>query len=105
MVQKRILVIDDSKAVTKFLQMHLERSGLYEVRCEYGGEAGLAAAKQDQPDMILLDVNMPDMDGGQVAEQIKADPEISGTPIVFLTSVVSAGEAAKEETTIAGMLR
>ena len=80
MAQKRILLIDDSKAVAKFLQMHLERSGLYEVRCEHGGESGLAAAKQDRPDLILLDVNMPDMDGGQVAEQIKADPEISGTP-------------------------
>jgi DNA-binding response OmpR family regulator len=93
MTKKQILVIDDDVTASSLVKASLERTGAYEVRTENAGTRGLTAAKQFKPDLILLDVDMPDMDGGEVAFQIRADKQVKHTPIVFLTSMVS-----KEET-------
>ena len=63
---------------------------------------GLEAAKEFRPDLILLDVIMPDIDGGQVAAQIKADSQIKDTPIVFLTAIVSKKETVSLGSNIGG---
>ncbi len=98
MSKKRILLIDDEPSFTRMLKLNLEETGAYEVRAENRGSEGLAAARQFKPDLILLDVVMPDMSGGEVAYQIEADRNVKNTPIVFLT----AAAKKKEEGIIAG---
>lgn len=92
MAKKRILLIDDEASFTRMLKLNLEKTGGYEVREENRGTRGLAAAREFQPDLILLDVIMPDVDGGDVAAQIKTDQNLKNTPIVFLTAVVTKKE-------------
>jgi len=86
MKKKRILLIDDEPSFTRMLKLNLEETGAYEVREENRGRFGLAAARQFKPDLILLDVVMPDMSGGDVAFEIEADRNMKNTPIVFLTA-------------------
>src|SRR5947207_9950853 len=68
--------------------MNLEDTGNYEVRVENCAEDALSAAQKIKPDLILLDIIMPRMPGGNVAALIKADPALKDTPIVFLTAAV-----------------
>ncbi len=98
MSKKRILLIDDEPRFTHVLKLNLEETGAYEVRAENKGSQGLAAAKEFKPDLILLDVIMPGMDGGDVASEIQSDDKLKNTPIVFLTAVAKK----KEEGIIAG---
>lgn len=86
---KRILIVDDNRTITALVQGLLEDTGRFTVRTENRGRWGLTAAKEFKPDLILLDVMMDDVDGGEVAEQINDDPGLNGVPIVFLTSAVS----------------
>jgi len=85
----RILLIDDEASFTRMMKMNLERTGSYKVHCENTGAFGLTAARDFLPDLIFLDVIMPDVDGGEVAAQIHADAKLKDTPIVFLTAGVS----------------
>ena len=98
MTKKRILLIDDEPGFTRMLRLNLEKTGAYEVREENRGAQGLATASEFKPDLILLDVIMPDADGGDVAARIKADKNLKDVPIVFLTAVVTK----KEEGMIGG---
>jgi CheY-like chemotaxis protein len=88
MSKKRILVVDDEKSFTSLLKLNLEETGNYDVRVENWAEDALAAAKAFKPDLVLLDIIMPRLPGGNVAAQIKSDPELNETPIVFLTAAV-----------------
>ncbi len=94
--KKRILVIDDEASITRTMKVNLERTGGYMVETENQAERALAAAHEFKPDLILLDVIMPDMDGGDVAAQIKQDRELQHVPIVFLTAIVSTAETGNE---------
>lgn len=85
----RVLLIDDEPSFTRMLKMSLERRGRFEVRVENNGAYGLKAAQDFLPDIILLDVIMPDIDGGEIASTIRADRNLKDTPIVFLTAGVS----------------
>ena len=91
MSKKRILLIDDEPSFTRMLKLNLEETGAYEVKAENSGTQGLAAARQFKPDLILLDIVMPDMSGGEVAFEIENDRNTKNTPVVFLTA------AAKKE--------
>ncbi len=93
MAKKRILIIDDEVSITRTMKVNLERAGAYTVRAENRATQGLAAAREFKPDLILLDVIMPDKDGGEVAEEIRSDPALAHVPIVFLTAIVSKNEA------------
>ena len=88
MVKKRILLVDDEKSLTTLLKLNLEDTGNYDVRVENWPEDALAAAREFKPDLVLLDIIMPRLPGGNVAAQIDADPLLKGTPIVFLTAAV-----------------
>ena len=92
MTKKRILLVDDEPRVTRLLRLHLERTGAYEVKEVNQGSLALSVARQFKPDFILLDVVMPDMDGGEVASNIAADASLKNIPIVFLTATVSKEE-------------
>ena len=91
-MRKKILIIDDEIGFTEVAKLNLEETGSYEVMIENRGSQGLAAARQYKPDIILLDIIMPDMDGGQVANQMKADEATRDIPIIFLTAAVTGTE-------------
>jgi CheY-like chemotaxis protein len=97
MAKKRILVVDDEQSLTTLLKLNLEEFGDYEVRVENWPEDALAAAREFKPDLILLDIIMPRLPGGNVAAQIDADPLLTGTPIVFLTAAVRKHQVEENE--------
>ena len=97
MAKKRILLVDDEKSFTNLLKLNLEETGNYEVRVENWAEDAYAAAKEFDPDLVLLDIIMPRMPGGNVAAQIKEDPELKDTPIVFLTAAVRKQQVEENE--------
>lgn len=88
MAKKRILLVDDEKSLTSLLKLNLEDTGNYEVRVENWPEDALQAAREFRPHLILLDIIMPRLPGGNVASLIDSDAELKGTPIVFLTAAV-----------------
>jgi DNA-binding response OmpR family regulator len=87
--QKRILVVDDQASDTRLLKLHLEQTNNYMVREENHAQAALSAAQEFDPHLILLDVLMPDLDGGELAARFRADARFKTVPIVFLTSKVT----------------
>jgi len=102
MSQKRILVVDDEANITELLKLNLEKTGRYSVRTANKGAEVLGAARDFMPDLILLDIMMPGMDGGDVAAQIKSEPAFKRTPIVFLTAVVKKEEVEAHAGVIGG---
>ena len=92
MSKKRILVVDVERSITRLLRLNLEQTGNYEVREENSGARVLKSARDFKPDLILLDVMMPDVDGGDVAAGLKQDPDLRKTPVVFLTAAVRKEE-------------
>ncbi len=97
MKSKRILVVDDEPGVTRNLKLTLESAGGYEVLGENLARNAWSAARSFRPDLILLDVVMPDMDGGAVAARLRADPMLRAIPIIFLTALVSNEETDGHE--------
>jgi len=95
--KKRILVVDDQASDTQLVKTFLERNNNYVVRDEHDAQAAISAAEEFTPDLILLDVLMPGMDGGELAGYFQASPKFKAVPIVFLTSVVT-----KEQMTMCG---
>lgn len=90
----KILVIDDEFPVRYLIENQLRLQG-YEVDLAKNGISGLEAAQVHKPDLIVLDVMMPDMNGFEVCQKIKKDPEISSTPIVFLTAYMNQENEAR----------
>jgi CheY-like chemotaxis protein len=90
--KKRILVVDDQATNTRLLKLHLEQGNLYEVREENAPKAAVSTAEAFQPHLILLDVMMPGVDGGELAARFQASPQLKDVPIVFLTAAVTKGE-------------
>lgn len=95
MEAKRILIIDDEPAMTRMLRVNLEMTKRYQVREENQAMHALAAAREFNPDLILLDVIMPGVDGGELARRIKADAALKQVPVIFLTGTVTKKEAAE----------
>jgi CheY-like chemotaxis protein len=91
--KKRVLLIDDESGFTRLVKLTLERTGKYTVREENEGDRAWLAAREWKPDIVFLDVVMPKMDGGEVAQQIRSDPMLAHVPIVFLTAIVSQNES------------
>jgi signal transduction histidine kinase/CheY-like chemotaxis protein len=83
-----ILVIDDDPTIRELLDVHLTRLG-YQVVTAAGGSEGLSMAKKLNPDVITLDVMMPDIDGWQVLSKIKSDPELAAIPVVMLSIIAN----------------
>jgi len=85
----RILVIDDEPGFTRLLKLVLNR---YHIREENDSGRAFETVLSFQPDLILMDVVMPEIDGGNLAAKIRADPRLSHIPIIFLTAVVAPSE-------------
>jgi CheY-like chemotaxis protein len=91
---RRILIVDDEAGFTRLLKLTLEGTKRYIVKEENDGSQALSVARQFRPDLILLDIVMPKVDGGDVARQIASDPILKDVKIIFLTAIVSQREAA-----------
>jgi two-component system, OmpR family, response regulator len=94
--RKRIFIIDDEPGITRGMKVNLERTGAYTVGTENHAAQALATARAFRPDLILLDVMMPELDGAELAGEIQADPALQHVPIVFLTAMVSPKETEGE---------
>jgi CheY-like chemotaxis protein len=89
----RILIIDNNRDFTLSAKLGLERTGRYSVWEENEPARAHETAQRVKPDLILLDIAMPETDGGEVAARIQSDPTLHRTPIVFLTALVTRAEA------------
>jgi two-component system sensor histidine kinase/response regulator len=89
----RILIVDNDRDTTHLVKVLLERTGHYLVSEENDATTAHRSALNFRPDLILLDIVMPETDGGEVAARIEADPELKNTPIIFLTALVTRPEA------------
>ncbi|HEX7517202.1 MAG TPA: response regulator [Chthoniobacterales bacterium] len=92
-MKTRALIVDDDPNLSRLAGVILETTNLYEVRIESQAMRALTAAREFKPHIVLLDVDMPGRDGGEVANDIRADPALSQTRILFLTGLVSKDEA------------
>src|SRR5438067_13127795 len=100
--KKRVLIVDAESGFPRLLKLTLERTGRYTVREQNEATNALETARDFRPDLALLDIVMPKMDGGDVARQITADPLLKKTKIVFLTAIVSKKEENQPGQTIGG---
>jgi len=91
--ERRILIVDDEQDSTHLIKLLLEKIGSYLALEENDAAKAYQSARNFRPDLILLDINMPQRDGGDIAAQIDADPELQRTPIIFLTALVTKAEA------------
>ena len=91
-MKKKVLFIDDEENLLRLFKMNLESTGKFQVKTESKGKKGLTAAKEFKPDIIFLDIMMPDMDGGEVAQKLREDQSTKDIPVIFLTAVAKAGE-------------
>ncbi len=92
----RILLIDDEKDFCFFTGTNLEQTGDYEVMTTTRGREGIDLAREKRPDLILLDINMPEMSGPEVAEILFSDPRTKEIPVIFLTAVITKEEVGSE---------
>ncbi|MFC1699262.1 response regulator [Candidatus Omnitrophota bacterium] len=91
---KKILVVDDNRDTQELVAYRLKASG-YEVISAPDGETGLRKMKEDRPDLVILDVRMPQMDGFECCRIARSDPELKGLPIIFLSTAAQAWDLKK----------
>ena len=102
-MKKKILLVDDEKSFTNLLKLNLEQTGHYDVRVVNVPEDALPAAQEFKPDIMLLDIIMPRLPGGNVVAQFAADPVARNTPIVFLTAAVRRSRVEEMDGLVSGI--
>ena len=85
MVKQKILVVDDEEDILELLKFNLSREG-YQVLCAVSGEQALRLVRSENPDLIMLDLMLPGIDGLEVTKRLKNDPDTKNLPIVMLTA-------------------
>ena len=88
------MIVDDSTFLHRLIRAYLESEPI-EIHSAYSGDEALAAAVQLRPSLILLDVDMPEMDGFEVCRRLKADPATQNLPLIFLTADGSSNDKVK----------
>ena len=83
----RILVVDDDKEIVRLVRSYLEKAG-YEVFAAYNGESALHILRREKPDLLVLDLMLPDRDGWDITRLIRNDAQLAATPIIMLTARV-----------------
>lgn len=91
----RILIVDDDIGLSQLVGLALEKTRLYEVKVENRSRQALACVREFRPHLVLLDVDMPGMDGGAVAAQLRADTSLEDLHIIFFTSLLSQNESGQ----------
>ena len=94
MAKTKVLIVDDNVTLARMIKDGLEQAGAYQVRVENNPLKAHGAALDFKPDIVLLDVIMPEKDGGTVAAELRYDARTRNIPIAFLTSIVGKAEAA-----------
>jgi len=87
----RILLIDDDNDLSETIKSVLEYAG-YEALVSHTAQEGINVAKEQKPDLILMDVMLPDMNGAEAVHVLKSDPVVSNIPVIFLTGLVSEND-------------
>jgi two-component system cell cycle response regulator DivK len=93
-MSKRILAVDDQEDNRRILRDLLTSAG-YEVIEAVNGEEAVTLAESQRPDLILMDIQLPDIDGYEATRRIKANPALRGTPLIVVTSYALSGDEAK----------
>ena len=91
----RILIVDDNRPLATLVGLRLEQTGHYRVQIENKPHVALKAARDFQPHLLLLDVDMPGMTGPELQQAIHREPGFSDVPVIFLTSLISSEEAGQ----------
>ncbi|MFH2102235.1 MAG: response regulator [Chloroflexota bacterium] len=91
MSKLRVLLVEDNKDNFELVRFLLERAE-YEVLAATNGLDGLAIARQEKPDLILMDLSLPELDGWEAGKILKADPETAGIPLLALTAHTLPGD-------------
>ena len=99
---KRILLVDDEETVTRTLALFLEAEGRYQVQTVNDPRKAREIALSFRPDLMILDVIMPHMDGGDLAAQLTAVPALEGVPVIFMTALVKEAEIGAQGGAIGG---
>ena len=90
----RLLLVEDNEESRDGLSRHLRRKG-YEVATAADGRQGLEAARAEPPDLVLMDMSLPVLDGWEATRQLKADPRTRHVPVIALTAHAMAGDREK----------
>lgn len=85
--KKKILIIDDEEDFSHFLKLNLENTGRFKVYTAANGQTGVKTTQRRKPDVVLLDIMMPDMDGFEVLEKIKGSVKTYEIPVIMLTAL------------------
>lgn len=105
MSPKRILLVDDEDDIREVAAISMQAVGGWEVSSASGGMEGIAKALAEQPDAILLDVMMPDIDGPTTFQRLQADPRTCDIPVILLTAKAQAADLRHfEELGVLGIL-
>jgi len=91
---RKILTVDDEKHIVRLIQVNLERHG-YEVVTAYDGREALQKVDEERPDLVILDVMMPYMDGFEVLQNLKRNPETRDIPVIMLTAKAQDADVFK----------
>ena len=90
----KVLLIDDEPDLRRLAEVSLSAVGGWKVTCCASGAEGVQAALREPPDLILLDVQMPGLDGPQTLAALRQEPALAAVPVLFLTATSAAGEVA-----------
>lgn len=90
---KKLMMVDDDADLLALLKVKIEKTGRYTVVNTANGEKAVKLATDESPDLIILDIDMPEMSGGEVAEALAAADATRGIPVIFLSSLIPKSEA------------
>lgn len=96
MSNAKILVVDDEQELLEMLKDRLEAND-FEVVLASDGEEGIRMAKSEKPDLVIMDIMMPNMDGGMAVRTLKDNPQTAGIPVIFLTATLDKSEEKQEQ--------
>jgi CheY-like chemotaxis protein len=95
--KKRVLIVDDEPGFTRLLKLNLHHTGRYTAEVVNDAAEAVQVAERFAPDIVLLDLMMPGLDGSEVADRLHAVPQFRNIPIIFLTAAVKKQEVAERE--------
>lgn len=98
---KKILVVEDDGSSLEYVRSVLERHG-YQVLGTASGKDAIVLAERENPDLAIIDINLPDVSGTRVAEILSANPKTKGIPHFFLTGLLSSDDEVKLKNTLGG---
>ncbi len=101
--KKRILVVDDEESLTRLLKVCLEQTQRFVVEVENESTHAVEVAGRFEPDLILLDIMMPELDGGVLVNRFKEHPKLKNVPVVFLTALATPDEVHQHNGLIGGL--